>query len=230
MFRHDRSCFVPLRLPPSFRPERRQPRSGEIRPATEAGRTPEPVASTARRSGFSAPPRPEAGAPVEIACPERSRRDGEGGASRCVMKCHVPSWPIAIRGDGGAVRPRAAGPGRGKPHTEAAACSCNVHIADVKAFPAPAATHFEIAGHGAAPGAARVLLSRESETPLPQYPSRAAPDACPGPRSGERRALRKKTAGSARPSAVHQRDAQHRHGHAGERQRAEGLAERQPGE
>ena len=45
------------------------------------------------RSGQAAPPRPGAGAPVEMACPERSRRDGRG--RRCdvswnVMKCHVP--------------------------------------------------------------------------------------------------------------------------------------------
>ena len=45
------------------------------------------------RSGQASPPRPGAGAPVEIACPERSRRDGRG--RRCdmswnVMKCHVP--------------------------------------------------------------------------------------------------------------------------------------------
>ncbi len=139
--------------------------------------------------GYSGPATPARDRSARRGRPGRQQE--EIGASRCVMKCHVPSWPIAIRGDGGAVRPRAAGPGRGKPHTEAAACSCNVHIADVKAFPAPAATHFEIAGHGAAPGAARVLLSRKSETPLPQYPSRVAPDACPGPRSGERHAIRK---------------------------------------
>ena len=46
---------------PSFRPERRQPRSGEIRPATEAGHRHGLAASAQRRSGFSTPPRPEPG-------------------------------------------------------------------------------------------------------------------------------------------------------------------------
>ena len=58
---------------PSFRPKRpshrhfdRSGASGEIRLATGAGRTPELSASTERRSGFSTPPRPGAGAPVEM--------------------------------------------------------------------------------------------------------------------------------------------------------------------
>ncbi len=51
---------------PSFRPERRQPRSGEIRLATGAGQRHSPVASTERSPGFSTPPRPGAGAPVEM--------------------------------------------------------------------------------------------------------------------------------------------------------------------
>ncbi len=105
MFRRDRSAvdrsalpsFRPRATPtPSFRPKRRQPRSGEIRPATETGRMMEPVASTGRGPDFSATPRPEAGAPVEIACPERSRRDDEGEAVRCVMKCNVPSWRFGL--------------------------------------------------------------------------------------------------------------------------------------
>ncbi len=65
-----RKCFHTLPRPAAGRTATRHfdrsVASGEIRPATEAGRTLRPWASTARSPDFSAPPRPEAGAPVEM--------------------------------------------------------------------------------------------------------------------------------------------------------------------
>ncbi len=90
-------------LPPSFRPKRSEWRNlagdggrAEAQPCGVAAAfrgSADRVSPLRLCSGQASPPRPGAGAPVEIACPERSRRDGRG--RRCdvswnVMKCHVP--------------------------------------------------------------------------------------------------------------------------------------------
>ena len=80
-----RPCETPI---PSFRPERRQPRSGEIRPATGAGRMLEPAASTERPPDFSTPPRPGAGAPVEMTV------GGWSGWTCHEMSCCVRFRPV----------------------------------------------------------------------------------------------------------------------------------------